>query len=38
MSNHGQPQNAPNPSTAKLMVVGLIALGAALSFIYAISP
>jgi hypothetical protein len=37
MSTH-EPQDAQNPSTAKLMVVGLLALGAALTFIYVISP
>lgn len=30
--------DANNPSTAKLMIVGLLALTAALSFIWLISP
>ncbi len=39
MSNQNQANDdqANNPSTAKLMVVGLIALGSALALIYALS-
>lgn len=33
-----EAQDSSNPSTGTLMVVGLVALGAALAFIWTISP